>query len=468
MTKNSWSASSAAGRTSANSHQPPAHSAASTSGSPIAATRIREASGLMGARAHERVEGVWGNREVPPSPARRRGHEGETWFPPRERAGGERRSSTAEAAAAAGVRRQGRLEISRREVRPVAFDEHELGVRELPEQEVRDAQLARGADEQVGIGHLGGVEVRGEDVLVDLPRLDSGLDELARRLDDLGPPAVVERDPEAEARVLGRLPLEARHLALQLVGGAVAAPDEANSHALANEIWKLAVDRLPEDRHERVDLVTRPRPVLCRKSVNRQRLDVEIDRRLDRAAERLRAGPVTFGHGKPATACPATVAVHDDRDRASAIGKLRLLLGGPRRPERADACEQLQEAAASDFHDLCFFSLEQLVDLVRVLVRALLDAILGTVLFVDTDLPRVDELLQVMHDVAADVADGDAPLLREVADDLHELLAPLLGQLWDREPDDLAVVRGLKPQVGLHDRLLDALQRRRVERLHGE
>src|SRR4051812_7556586 len=43
--------------------------------------------------AYERVEGVWGNREVPPHETRRRGFDvGETWFPPRERAEGERRS----------------------------------------------------------------------------------------------------------------------------------------------------------------------------------------------------------------------------------------------------------------------------------------------------------------------------------------------------------------------------------------
>src|SRR5918996_686061 len=41
----------------------------------------------------ERVEGVWGNREVSPQP-RRRGLVGETWFPPRERAEGERRSQS--------------------------------------------------------------------------------------------------------------------------------------------------------------------------------------------------------------------------------------------------------------------------------------------------------------------------------------------------------------------------------------
>src|ERR671937_929396 len=43
--------------------------------------------------AHEGVEGGWGNREVPPPWTVRRGHVGETWFPPWERAGGERHSS---------------------------------------------------------------------------------------------------------------------------------------------------------------------------------------------------------------------------------------------------------------------------------------------------------------------------------------------------------------------------------------
>src|SRR5438105_4317353 len=37
--------------------------------------------------AYERGEGAWGNREVPPH--LRRGLAGETWFSPRERAGGE-------------------------------------------------------------------------------------------------------------------------------------------------------------------------------------------------------------------------------------------------------------------------------------------------------------------------------------------------------------------------------------------
>src|SRR5215210_7415417 len=39
--------------------------------------------------AYGRVGGGWGNREVPPRWTVRRGLAGETWFLPRERAGGE-------------------------------------------------------------------------------------------------------------------------------------------------------------------------------------------------------------------------------------------------------------------------------------------------------------------------------------------------------------------------------------------
>src|SRR5207253_209674 len=46
--------------------------------------------------ANERVEGVWGNREVPPHREEGGGNVGEPWVPPRERAEGERRSFRAQ------------------------------------------------------------------------------------------------------------------------------------------------------------------------------------------------------------------------------------------------------------------------------------------------------------------------------------------------------------------------------------
>ena len=62
------------------------------------------------------------------------------------------------AASAARVLVDGGAEPLLAEVGPERVVEHELGVGRLPEQEVRDPLLARGADHEVGIGELGSVE----------------------------------------------------------------------------------------------------------------------------------------------------------------------------------------------------------------------------------------------------------------------------------------------------------------------
>ena len=48
-----------------------------------------------------------------------------------------------------------RAEVVGAEVGPERVGEDELRVRRLPEQEVRDPELARGADEKVDLGELG-------------------------------------------------------------------------------------------------------------------------------------------------------------------------------------------------------------------------------------------------------------------------------------------------------------------------
>src|SRR5687767_8401934 len=78
--------------------------------------------------------------------------------------------------------------------------------------------------------------------------------------------------------------------------------------------------------------------------------------------------------------------------------------------------------AISDFHDLLFLALQELVDLPRVLVGELLRPLLGPPLLVVPHVAVADEILQVVHQVAADVPHRDAAFLGEVAHDLDELL----------------------------------------------
>ncbi len=64
-----------------------------------------------------------------------------------------------EAAVAGGVVAEGFVKFLDGEFGPEDFGDVEFGVGDLPEEEVGDAQFASGADEEVGVGHAGGVEV---------------------------------------------------------------------------------------------------------------------------------------------------------------------------------------------------------------------------------------------------------------------------------------------------------------------
>src|SRR5262249_19662044 len=140
--------------------------------------------------------------------------------------------AAAEPAPALGVLSERLPEVAAVEVWPELVDEHELGVGELPEHEVRHAQLPARPDQQVGIGELGRVEVRRKHVLVDLARVGPALRDPPRRLDELGAAAVVERDPEAQPDVQLGAVLHRLHPRAKRRGGAVAPADEAHADAL--------------------------------------------------------------------------------------------------------------------------------------------------------------------------------------------------------------------------------------------
>src|SRR4051812_27133328 len=251
--------------------------------------------------------------------------------------------TAAEAAPAAGVIVEGCAELLLAEVRPERVQEDELRVGELPQEEVRDPQLAGRADQKIGIRHLGRVQVRRECVLVD--RLAAG-DGPVRGVDKLGAPAVVESDPQVEVAIALRLALECRHALAQRLGRTVTTTDEARADSLAHEVGKLPLDRLREDLHQKLDLLGRAPPVLGGERIDGERLHTEIDCGLHRAAQRLRAGPMAGRDRQPAFACPAGVAVHDDRDGASDIRKIGLARR-PHLPQCSDLREEAQTSMIS-------------------------------------------------------------------------------------------------------------------------
>jgi hypothetical protein len=100
--------------------------------------------------------------------------------------------------------------------------------------------------------------------------------------------------------------------------------EETGADALAREVRQLALDRLAEDLHQVLDLALGPRPVLGREGVDDQRLDAEVDGRLDGPAQGTRPGAMAFCDRQALALRPAPVAVHDDRDGTSPVVALRL------------------------------------------------------------------------------------------------------------------------------------------------
>jgi hypothetical protein len=202
------------------------------------------------------------------------------------------------------------------EVRPQDVGGPHLRVRDLPQQEVRDAQLAAGADEQVRIGMLGRVEPRRDGRLVDPIGGHTLIDEPLHGVHDLRPAAVVERDGHrAVLAGVGR----ARgfvHRAADAIGELVQPADDAEADAVRDQRRGLAADRLLEQRHERADLLAGALPVLGGEAVEGDVLDAAVAGRADRPADRLDALAVARDDREVAAAGPAAIAIHDDRDVA--------------------------------------------------------------------------------------------------------------------------------------------------------
>ena len=85
-----------------------------------------------------------------------------------------------------------------------------------------------------------------------------------------------------------------------------------------------------------------------------------------------------------------------------------------------------------------------------------------------SSLGDVLELLDPGDRVGARVAHGDPALLGELVDDLDQLLAPLLRERRERDPDQVALRRRVEAEPGVADGLLDRVGERLVERLDRE
>ena len=107
---------------------------------------------------------------------------------------------------------QGAQEVDLADVRTEGLHEVELAVRALPQHEVAEALLTRGADDQVGVALPTRVEVLRDELLVDaLGQVFEGValllmraDDAAHGIRDLGAPPIADRQVDVEPGMTGR------------------------------------------------------------------------------------------------------------------------------------------------------------------------------------------------------------------------------------------------------------------------
>src|SRR5262249_12464301 len=151
--------------------------------------------------------------------------------------------------------------------------------------------------------------------------------------------------------------------------------------------------------------------------------------------------------------CPVGLSsrsLHLRRRARSSVRSPSAFTGRSHGPTRLDAgCPP-----CSYLLDLGLFGSQDLVDLLDETVRQLLHPGRALVMIVLADLAVLVELLEEVHALAPDIADGYPGLLRVLVRDLDELLAPLGVEGRNRHPEQRALHDRVQAQIGLADRLL--------------
>ena len=128
------------------------------------------------------------------------------------------------------------VERLRPEVRPQHLGRVELGVGGLPDQEVRQALLAAGPDDEVGVGQAGGVEGGRRSSASSIVSAGDAArrDQAPDRVDELGPAGVVEGDVQEQPVAAGGLARAPRRSS----GGCPRAAPRARPRSRTRTPWR--------------------------------------------------------------------------------------------------------------------------------------------------------------------------------------------------------------------------------------
>src|SRR6266850_1535664 len=168
-----------------------------------------------------------------------------------------RRLDAAVAAVALLVGDDGFEQMAAAEVGPERLGDPDLGIRDLPQQEVAHAHLAARANQQIGIRLPRRVEEVAEAPLVEIVGVDAGGQHALRRVEDLGAAAVVERDVEQHAGVVLGLPDADLELVPHVLGQFFFAADHAKADVVLEERAQLRSEEHTSELQSPCNLVCR-------------------------------------------------------------------------------------------------------------------------------------------------------------------------------------------------------------------
>src|SRR5688500_15987376 len=225
-------------------------------------------------------------------------------------------------------RRERHLELRQAEIWPQRIADVQLGVRQVPQQEIADAVITAGAYEQVRVRQIGERELATEAGLIDgfeRQRATRHLgSETPRGLHDVPAAAITHRHLHVEPRVRAGELFARRHARLQLDAERVAIADESQAHLVLVQIVDLAVHGLEEQLHQTIHFHRWSLPVFAGEREQREREDAALGALLDDQSHRAHAFLVAGMPREAAGLGPPAVAVHNDRDVfGNAHGRLK-------------------------------------------------------------------------------------------------------------------------------------------------
>jgi hypothetical protein len=146
---------------------------------------------------------------------------------------------------------------------------------------------------------------------------------------------------------------------------------------------------------------------------------------------------VTGRPRKAAPRSPPAIAIHNDRDvaRQSHV------------TTRGAVTSKEAIRRPLDLHDLLFFRDQELLDIGDVFVRELLHFGFRSPLVVLRNQLFLQGFFDVVHDIAADVADGHARIFRIMLSHLRDLAAALFGERRHGNANDGAGRDRIEPEA---------------------